>query len=329
MLSAYLDQNHWIELLKAEQKHPSGVALGPILEELRARRGVSAFFPVSSAHIVEMHKIANSSKRSSLGRLMFELSQGRTLLSHQALLPMEFDCALQSAFGIPRNCRSAPIFGFGLSHAFGFPPPQLYQPPAGVDLPEAVLEGIELARRLMIERAMFVDPRDSGDAAQFVAEARAGHSERAGAWVEAVEEERRLLETLGYDRGPRLELALAGRILAEMPGLFEAMDLAGIGPNQTESLGREGWLALLKSMPSSLVTLEMRRFIQSQSDRKWHPNDLPDLAALTIAIPYCDIVVTEKQWAHMAHSRGIAERFGTTVLSDLQELPAALDACSK
>src|SRR5450631_3353404 len=45
--------------------------------------------------------------------------------------------------------------------------------------------------------------------------------------------------------------------------------------------------------------------IEQQWDRELQGNDVYDIAALTAAIPYCDVVVTEKLWAHLCKASGV------------------------
>lgn len=41
-------------------------------------------------------------------------------------------------------------------------------------------------------------------------------------------------------------------------------------------------------------------------------------------MPYCDIVVTEKQWATRLNDLGITKRYNTVVLHDLKDLSEAI-----
>jgi hypothetical protein len=50
-------------------------------------------------------------------------------------------------------------------------------------------------------------------------------------------------------------------------------------------------------------------------------NDLTDLLFLAVAIPYCDIVVTERFWADIARRTTLLETYSTVVLTNLAELP--------
>ncbi len=45
-----------------------------------------------------------------------------------------------------------------------------------------------------------------------------------------------------------------------------------------------------------------------------------DLSALSRAIVYCDVVVTERVWADIVRRTALERRFNTTVLRDLAEL---------
>jgi hypothetical protein len=69
------------------------------------------------------------------------------------------------------------------------------------------------------------------------------------------------------------------------------------------------------------ATYELRRLRQQSQDTNWKPNDLNDIASLAVAIPYCDVVVTERQWSHMARRAELDRRFNTVILHDLRSLP--------
>jgi hypothetical protein len=55
--------------------------------------------------------------------------------------------------------------------------------------------------------------------------------------------------------------------------------------------------------------------------RDWKINDLRDIAALSIAIPYCDVVVTDKKACDTAANRAHLDReFSTPIFSKLTDL---------
>jgi hypothetical protein len=45
-----------------------------------------------------------------------------------------------------------------------------------------------------------------------------------------------------------------------------------------------------------------------------------DLISLAVSLVYCDVVVTERRWAHFARRAQVQERYGTNVVSRLSDL---------
>jgi hypothetical protein len=66
------------------------------------------------------------------------------------------------------------------------------------------------------------------------------------------------------------------------------------------------------------VNLTVERDIQRHRDIQ--PNDLNDIMALSVAIPYCDVVVTENFWAHIASQVGVDDLYNTEVTSNIEEV---------
>lgn len=77
---------------------------------------------------------------------------------------------------------------------------------------------------------------------------------------------------------------------------------------------------LLMDLPSRAVIYELRRLRHEDGNTRWESNDLDDLAALAVAIPYCDVAVTENQWCHLATRAQLGGRFNTVILNDLRKL---------
>lgn len=97
----------------------------------------------------------------------------------------------------------------------------------------------------------------------------------------------------------------------------------GIDPLEFVS-DRDRIQEFLKGVPSRWITRELRRVRHRNPQQPWHPHDLNDVNALSVAVPYCDVVVTERQWATHLNDLGLAEQYGTTVLHDLSGLTEVL-----
>jgi hypothetical protein len=145
-----------------------------------------------------------------------------------------------------------------------------------------------------------------------------------------VEAEQRIAEGLRQHDPTRQHLAdliAASEIIDILQPLNEAFARAPIAKQESAELETaEGMTGLLMDLPSRAVTYELRRLRHQSRDSKWKPNDLEDVASLSVAIPYCDVVVTEKQWFHTARRAKLDRRFNTVILHDLKDLAAVLVA---
>ena len=45
-----------------------------------------------------------------------------------------------------------------------------------------------------------------------------------------------------------------------------------------------------------------------------------DIATLSVVLPYCDVVVTERHWAHVSKQLGLDAHFRTRLLTDFNGL---------
>jgi hypothetical protein len=99
-----------------------------------------------------------------------------------------------------------------------------------------------------------------------------------------------------------------------------ALTLERVGPNP------EAAMAFVRSMPSTEVSIEIKTAWHRKSDKRWTPNDIDDIDALSLAVPYCDIVVTEKGCHHLLNAARLGHRMRTTILRRLNDLPAAIDS---
>jgi hypothetical protein len=88
--------------------------------------------------------------------------------------------------------------------------------------------------------------------------------------------------------------------------------------------GRLIWPDL--ELPSRSAALELMWRQYDNLETGWKANDLNDIAYLSTAVGYCDMVVTERKWAHLLNASGAAARFDTMALHDLNDLTAILHA---
>ncbi|MFJ8857040.1 hypothetical protein ACIRD8_01265 [Streptomyces sp. NPDC102451] len=128
----------------------------------------------------------------------------------------------------------------------------------------------------------------------------------------------------------KLDQLIAAQDLVEISeDVHEAATDLGINPLNVygrllEMGGPEAVKGFLLAMPSVAVRYEARRLKHRNLQWSWQQHDHIDLTSLAVAVPYADIVVTERQWGHLFKVAKLDVRFGTRVISRLAELPQVL-----
>ena len=325
MRTVYLDQNKWIDLARAATGHAQGARYAPVLVELRrARSEGRAQFPLSTVHYFETGRASDPQRRLDVATVMMEISGGVTIAPPHSIVPWELECALLDACGITgQPVPELEIFGRGAAHAFN-------EPAIGYRAPE-VWEGVPLSdptRTLLnatlgpamelciladqlpgvsdVPRLAFNDHKQANDAA----------------FVAGQEQVRDYLATAGKHR---LDDAMLGTAIGDILDLILRTCLR-LKIDPLPLFDNPPLLAeILDKMPSRWVEMQLRRLRQSNPQKAWEGNDLNDVTALSIAVPYCDVVVTERMWAGMITQGNVASRFNTTVISKLDDLVDLLE----
>lgn len=81
---------------------------------------------------------------------------------------------------------------------------------------------------------------------------------------------------------------------------------------------------LVASIPTARTWSTLRYHKHRDLNLPWEQHDWTDLWALSVAIPYCDVVVTEKRWKHLAGRSGLDRHFRTAIVSGRTAFESAL-----
>lgn len=283
-------------------------------------------FVLDATRYMELHRRVDADSRWRLAEVMYELSRLHTLSSSRLLIKSEILLAFHEVLGIPEDRPAfGQVFGVGAGFAFG-EPPYLYHVPE--PLRSALLEegpgrvaSYESWGTEQIEKGLLFGP-DSKlalESQQLLEKYQFGERYATG--------EREL--------AGRLEQEGVGRdVLANVMSATEMIDILGplnevasaLRINVDELLrdntfdGRE----LLEHIPSRVVARCLRSTRHRNRQTKWKANDLQDIGGLAFAIPYCDVVCTEKSWVHHASADGLDRRFSTRLVSDVGELASII-----
>src|SRR5436309_2448162 len=88
--------------------------------------------------------------------------------------------------------------------------------------------------------------------------------------------------------------------------------------------GVEASRRVVDAMPSGDVGVSLLTAYHRDSTLKWKRNHIFDIDALSVAVPYCDAVVADKDAIDKLRRSRVAERLGTPIFPSLGDLVAHL-----
>ena len=307
--TVYLDQNKWVDLSRARHGEDGGAPFAAALKAAtEAAEAGTAMFPLSAGHYFETWKRCKGDPRRKVGGVISDLSRHRTIAGQQPLTEMEIDAALLERFGTPDPPRKVEVFGYGAAHTFNEPALADYESwPLFAELGDADT----------IERELICGPVEN------LPIAGVAQPDLTAAQSYARSENEQAARFLAAKaNADAIDLTIAAlEVESLMPLIEPALKQAGVSLAQFYDLGPEGLTAFLLSMPwrGAATQLRQRRF--HELHQEWTPNDLNDIAYLTLGLGYCDVLVTERQWVARMRQAKLDEQYGTVVIADLRELP--------
>jgi hypothetical protein len=290
-----LDLNHWYALAEAKAGRSKRDAAIAVLSELRSLVGEKrVILPLSAVHYMEIGENGRDKQRFEVADVMAELSQFRTLAASTSFLEEELDTELRARFGRPATIRSSPKIGWGVGFAFGKPASfRLTGKPAALaalgDEQIAAWEGRAntYAERTFISGPPFARRSELPGFDPLVARRAADvELERINHVVNGLRENRDLHRRLD-------DVLVAQEYVIEIFDLWkQAAARAGI---EKWPADRDYMTAFLLALPSRQVAVGIKRRYLQNLNRKWMISDIRDISALSFAVPYCDVVVTDRE----------------------------------
>lgn len=328
--SVYLDQWVWIDLARAEAGKPRRPNDPKVLASLREAAAAGVAFPLSPIHYYETAKIKDPAQRHSLARVMATVSYFRTLRGGRQLIRHQMLNAMHEAFGRPAFRPVAPE-PLGLGAAFAFTGKEglmtVKDRLTGEEITEEKFPGIGALRRKCAqlgETLLIAGPADDEvarlrqngyrpETAEAMAASRLAWEEvYIGMLRDDAISARELRVRVMARELCHEHLDLFNEVLAEYHLPLERA--LGIDYDRPGS-GRAKMMEFSDRIPTIRLAADMKTALFRNAKRVWTLNDLYDIDALSLAIPYCHVVVADKDAADRAHRTKGDERHGTAVLS--------------
>ena len=334
--SAYLDLWVWIRLANVVQGRAREPVDDPALAAVRQASAAGVVFPLSPTHYAELSRINDPRQRHDVARIMMSISRGRTLRGGRDLLH-PFLVAMHESFGRPAFRPSPPqVVGCGASWAFT-------GRQGSIDIrgtddrivdPSSIPDGERLLRlaNQLAEFRLLAGPQDNEieDLRRhgYQPEKVEQETQSRIAWEELLRDRlaatpisRHELRVWALDREMAHEhLELLNELLCEYRiDLHRAIGYTDAKPRS----GRAAMVAFTDLIPSLRIAADLKVEL-FQSAEPWTVNTVHNIDALSMAVPYCHVVVPDSEDGRPPGRSKAGQRSGTQVLSKLNQLPDAL-----
>ena len=302
--NVYLDLNHWYALGEAIAGHPRQPSHPAILTKLTEQVRLGRLrFPLSAVHYMELTENPRDNQRREAAAVMAQLSRFITMAPLHKIVNEELALEFNKRFGRPAFPIKVDKLGRGVRFAFG---ESTEQQEINETVEYLVLEGPAQAIRGQI-------PNYDAYAGRRIAD-----SELQSFSV--------MLDTLRTDPDITerpLDAICARQFYVDIEENFvRARISAGYATTLPPGLrDREQMTAFLMSLPSRRVAVMIQYHYLKDVERDWNINDLRDVFALSSAIPYCHIVVTDKKaWDVTKNRAHLGEEFDTEIFCRMDDL---------
>lgn len=286
-------------------------------------------FPLSGAHYFELYKNRQSRQRVALAGVMRELSGFSTLISRVLVWQLELASVLAGLTGRPSRAEVLPLLGHGIAWAFGLRGLRIMHDEEDVTETFRTAHPQKYADAISaVEWSLLTGPTES----DLVSLNAVGWDPLAAIHVAEKRAQQEREQALRFDQNDRWRRGrLRDAIIARELSLEWIEQLNGVltshGLRITDVMtDRDGARRLVRAMPSNEVAIELKTAAHRNPQHNWTANDITDIDAMALAVPYCDVVVTEKHAWNALRAAHLDRRMNTVILRRLEELPEHL-AC--
>ena len=306
----YLDQNKWIDIARAFYGREDGKKYQLVLQKLQEKVTLEDIIvPISAVHIIETARNEHKDRRERLANFIADLSKSYGILPYISVRQQEIENAILLKLGnTPKYNIGEIAINRGVAHMLGM---ELPKNVFSADYEKFLIKVNQLEKFVATMMIDFISRELVNELKQEDIDSIADYEKSRQMKNEELSKEMRLrvaIMEMAYDR--------------LFPVIIEQLRKMGIDPKPfvDSFTDIEDWKRFFFSMPTMDIWINLHVLRDSDKGKAVHRNDTNDMTFLSIAVPYCDIVVTENYWAHHLKSNGYDKKYNTTILTDLTEL---------
>jgi hypothetical protein len=317
--TVYLDQNYWIDLMKEDTGKTHNNEMRKSLDAvLIASQNNTAIFPISLIHLLEASTRDDQKTQEDLLDFMIKISKGYAIIPYTSILEYEIRYAMCKRVNRSIKHPKEFVIGKGIPYLIGAKP-QLVPKNNSINTTIPVELEKELIELTYSLKAFVISVKDQ-DVIKSLKKYRKGEIQLAERIEKTIENDKKF-EDIDFRRRYCMLRLFAKMIIPKMAVISSQLGFKKeeiIPPNSTRAFIEN----FFQSMPSIYTdwALTFRRDVARSKKGKIDAHDSNDIAALSIAIPYCDIVATDKKWQSVCYQEKLGELFDTKILFSINDL---------
>lgn len=313
----YLDQNKWIDLARAiiePEEFPQFVEASKLVKE-KAENG-EWIFPISMIHFMETLARQDIGSRTRLAEVMASISNNHSIFPFMYVETDEFLNMFYKLHNIPKSLDIKPVRN-SLFPAMG-------ADEMTVEVDNTVSEEIRndifsFTKNLKKNPKLFALLMEHTNDSSLNEEVQKDDQESKESWIKLQERFQKIQKEHRYKAF--LIDSFFQQFLFRIDYLTKKLNKTtkNIIPEDAIS-DHDKTMEFLGSVPSLDVRLKITFEVINNTEREIHIHDHRDVAFLATAIPYCDVVITERIWKHISNQKRLDEKYNTVIHNDLNYL---------
>jgi hypothetical protein len=311
-----LDQNKWIDLARAHYKRADGEPFRDVLRVVRtAVEAGRLLVPFSIVNAIEAMIARDTARRERLARFMVDLSRNLTIVPEQVVCRWEIGNAIKRLFGKGSETPGRPLaIKRGVAHALGL----------GLEIlgPANVAEAA--ARHFGSPEMTLSFLQGIGSKRDSVNRAVAGETTA----VDVFQADRKHFADMSLEQRREREFVFLflepGTYRSELEASLSELAIS-VRDFRNQVRAAQDAIKFMAGIPNLDVLLTLRLARDKEHNRPVERNDIRDLDWLSVAVPYSNVVVSEKYWGSKVRTTRLDRKYRTVLLTDLRELPKQLE----
>jgi hypothetical protein len=324
----YLDLNHFIYLAIVVVGKIAPVGYPQLLAAARdAVNTGRAIFPLSATHLMEVSKIGKTKRRADVANVMAELSGFTYILGRSLIMELEIEASLSLLAGQDlTTVGPVDLIGYGGLWPFGQRMLITLVDDGGQETTQQVRAAMgpeafddTMAHANWDAQMLLLIGGDSGHPQATWRTALDGRAQREVGQVAAID------TRPNYRQSGLRDVINAAEAFVELNTSLKAgMLRSGLEPEQFFPTPQDA-RRFNDGMPSTRVAVSLKTHYHRNRQHNWTTNDMHDIDALAVAVPYCDAVFVDKAMLNGLTSSPELNLFGTRLPSTPVELADWLD----